>query len=255
MCSIVRNEVRRLRRSPQRSHGSVEEVQAPIDDAAPSLLRLDIERALRRLPGDQARAIGLFYLADLSIHEIARQMGRPEGTVKYWLHAGRRRFAAEMKEYGPMIQPEKAAIFHTDLDPSLIRMLADSLRAVGYEEVITLDAVPTIEQTMQGDTVEWHLPKSLRGVGLFVVYEWVGGRSALELIPLLKLCVESRDKPHCLLVSSATEQQFHPVFAFWQSGVDCFLTLPVNPTEFQEFMKRLREQYRVENGGCRTPVE
>jgi RNA polymerase sigma-70 factor (ECF subfamily) len=54
---------------------------------------LDIERCLARLPRDQARAIALFYLTGLSIDQISSQLEAPAGTVKYWLHQGRRRLA------------------------------------------------------------------------------------------------------------------------------------------------------------------
>ncbi len=95
MQSIVRNEARRLRR------GSGTALAVPADPegmaavAGPSLLRLDIQRALCRLPWDQARALRLYYLADLSTPEIARQMDSPEGTVRSWLHRGRQLLANE----------------------------------------------------------------------------------------------------------------------------------------------------------------
>jgi RNA polymerase sigma-70 factor (ECF subfamily) len=62
-----------------------------------TLLRLDIERALRRLPGNQARALRLFYLDDLSIREIAWRLGCAEGTVRIWLHRGRRHLATQKR--------------------------------------------------------------------------------------------------------------------------------------------------------------
>jgi DNA-directed RNA polymerase specialized sigma24 family protein len=57
MQSIVHNEARHLRRRMDASTTSLAETDGPTDDDGPSLLRLDIDRALRRLPGDQARAI------------------------------------------------------------------------------------------------------------------------------------------------------------------------------------------------------
>src|SRR5437016_7488850 len=73
MQSIVRNEARRLRRGAGASTLRLEDTDATADDTGLSLLRLDIERALCRLPGDQARVSRMFYLADLSIAEIARR--------------------------------------------------------------------------------------------------------------------------------------------------------------------------------------
>src|SRR5947208_23868 len=102
MHSIVRREVYRLRRRASASFMSLEEAQEPIDRAAPSLLRLDIERALRRLPGDQAQAMHMYYLDELSTREIGQRMGRAEGTITSWLHRGRRHLAAQMEDYAPM---------------------------------------------------------------------------------------------------------------------------------------------------------
>src|SRR5207247_2838027 len=98
MQSIVRNEARRLRRGPDTAVVGLDEAELRWEDDGQSLLRLDIERALRRLPGEQARALRLFYLEELSISEIARTVGRSEGTVKSWLHRARRHLATEMEQ-------------------------------------------------------------------------------------------------------------------------------------------------------------
>jgi RNA polymerase sigma-70 factor, ECF subfamily len=61
--TIVRNETHRIRRDKQAVYTSLDEaISVGMEDPSP-LLRLDIERALRQLPRDQARAIGLFYLS------------------------------------------------------------------------------------------------------------------------------------------------------------------------------------------------
>src|SRR6266568_5341293 len=54
MQSIVRNEIRRLRRGRRAPVMSLEEADGHVEEDTPSLLRLDIERALRQLPGNQA---------------------------------------------------------------------------------------------------------------------------------------------------------------------------------------------------------
>src|SRR5438309_8024165 len=61
MQSIVRNEAHRLRRGCGTSLLRLEEAEGQTDSAEPSLLLLDIERALQRLPGNQAEAMRLFY--------------------------------------------------------------------------------------------------------------------------------------------------------------------------------------------------
>src|SRR5437667_10782952 len=54
MQSIVRNEARLRRRRAAGSAAAGEEERSTAADGAPSLLRLDVERALRRLPRDEA---------------------------------------------------------------------------------------------------------------------------------------------------------------------------------------------------------
>jgi RNA polymerase sigma factor (sigma-70 family) len=107
MQAIVRNEARlALRRShPQAPAGSLEDLVSAAVEDAPSLLRLDVMAALQRLPWEEARAVALFYLARLPIREIAQLLGRPEGTIKRWLHLGRRRLATELEDYAPDRSP------------------------------------------------------------------------------------------------------------------------------------------------------
>ena len=107
MYRITRNEARLILRrragaplrleaeDDDRHAGFQQRAAAPSADA--SLLRLDIERALRQLPREEARAVALFYLAGLSVRDIAARLGRPEGTIKRWLHGGRQRLASEME--------------------------------------------------------------------------------------------------------------------------------------------------------------
>jgi RNA polymerase sigma-70 factor (ECF subfamily) len=107
MQAIVRNEARLcLRRSaPSAPARSLEALVSSAAEDAPSLLRLDVMAALQRLPWEEARAVALFYLARLPIREIAQVLGRPEGTIKRWLHLGRRRLATELEDYAPDRSP------------------------------------------------------------------------------------------------------------------------------------------------------
>jgi RNA polymerase sigma factor (sigma-70 family) len=264
MNSIVRNEAHRLRRGPDAAVMSLEAGEPPAPEPMPSLLRLDIERALRRLPRDQARAIALFYLARLPVREIASRVERPEGTIKLWLHLGRRRLAAELEEYAPMKRREalkllaatpalattleecaamtptpavNAAIISTDLEPKLVRSMAEAARAAGFDGVITLEALPSLEETGEGDARERHLPESLKGVSVVVLDEWIGGRSAFEILAILKAAAESKDLAFFMLASAPGDST---VFAAWAAGVDCFLTKPFDLAEFQKFMMHLR---------------
>lgn len=148
MLRIVRNEVRRLRRglgSSPLSLGSLEET--PFEEAAPTLLRIDIERVLRQLPVNQAQAIRLFYLEELSMEEIARRLGCSRGTLGSWLHRGRRHLATAMEGYAPMTPTEQdtapaaepsqtAALIHTDLEPALVQQITAALQTAGYRTKI-----------------------------------------------------------------------------------------------------------------------
>ena len=51
-------------------------------------------QALRQVPASQRQALALYYLFDMPVEEIAREVGVPVGTVKSWLSRGRSRLAA-----------------------------------------------------------------------------------------------------------------------------------------------------------------
>ncbi|WP_199037308.1 RNA polymerase sigma factor [Glycomyces salinus] len=50
--------------------------------------------ALQKVPAKRRKALVLHYMADLSIASIAQATGAREGTVKSWLHRGRKELAA-----------------------------------------------------------------------------------------------------------------------------------------------------------------
>lgn len=53
--------------------------------------------AVRRLPAQQARAVALYYVEDLSIEEIARQLQCSAGTVKTHLSRARANLADDLQ--------------------------------------------------------------------------------------------------------------------------------------------------------------
>jgi RNA polymerase sigma-70 factor, ECF subfamily len=76
---------RRTRKSllpPDRSHTA----RPPTE---PDVTRVALARALQSLPADQRRAIVLHHLGDLSVAEVAAEVGAPTGTVKARLSRGR----------------------------------------------------------------------------------------------------------------------------------------------------------------------
>lgn len=76
---------RRARRGllpPDRAH-------APRPPSEPDVTHVALARALQALPADQRRAIVLYHLADMSVAEVAAEVGAPTGTVKARLSRGR----------------------------------------------------------------------------------------------------------------------------------------------------------------------
>jgi RNA polymerase sigma factor (sigma-70 family) len=192
MQSIVRNEVRRLRRGLTASVTSLEEVEHHAGDANPSLLRMDIERALQQLPTHQAQAIRLFYLDDLSTREIAERMGRTKGTITGWLHRGRRHLAAQMEEHTPMTSAPtlSAAIIHTDLEPALLRKVRTALRTAGYSTKVIKPGDPA------------RVLETLKGYQAIILDERIGSHSAFEFLMHTRASPETRQIPVCLLCSA-----------------------------------------------------
>ena len=60
---------------------------------------LTLVAALRRISPDQRRAIVLYHLVGLTIAEIAKETGTPEGTVKSHLNRGRKALAPLVSEF------------------------------------------------------------------------------------------------------------------------------------------------------------
>ncbi|TDD52302.1 sigma-70 family RNA polymerase sigma factor [Kribbella antibiotica] len=73
----------------------------PPPDSVPGLSpdHVDLVTALRRLPWDQREAITLHHIVDLTVREIAVQLGVPEGTIKARLTRGRARLAPLVREF------------------------------------------------------------------------------------------------------------------------------------------------------------
>ncbi|CAM3704159.1 SigE family RNA polymerase sigma factor [Kibdelosporangium persicum] len=77
---LVRCAIDEGRRGFLRREGAVADVpDVPVSSAAPDL---DVRRALAALPLGQRTVVVLRYWEDLSVAEVARLLGRTEGTVK-----------------------------------------------------------------------------------------------------------------------------------------------------------------------------
>src|SRR4051794_38150339 len=82
----------RGRRAPDRALSSSGTSAPPSDD------HVAVVEALKRLPEAQRRVLVLHHIADLPVHEVAREVGAPEGTVKARLSRGRAALAALLAE-------------------------------------------------------------------------------------------------------------------------------------------------------------
>ena len=71
---------------------------APLDEDVPGDALVD---ALRHLDHAHRAAVALYYLADLTVAEVAAELGVPEGTVKT-------RLARSRELLGPMLSGEEA---------------------------------------------------------------------------------------------------------------------------------------------------
>ena len=80
---------RNRRAAHERYHSGAD--PAPLDPDAVALVEL-----LRRVGLDQRRALVLFYLAGLTVREIADEVGAAPGTVKTRLSRGRQALAAAL---------------------------------------------------------------------------------------------------------------------------------------------------------------
>lgn len=69
-------------------------VGARTSTAPPGEAHVALVRALEQLPEAQRHTLVLHHIADLPVHEVARELGVPEGTVKARLSRGRAALAA-----------------------------------------------------------------------------------------------------------------------------------------------------------------
>lgn len=64
---------------------------------AADTFREELDLAIAKLPADWAEALRLFHVEGLAYVEIATRMGCPVGTVKTWVHRGRRALLEELQ--------------------------------------------------------------------------------------------------------------------------------------------------------------
>jgi RNA polymerase sigma-70 factor (ECF subfamily) len=73
----------------------------PAPAGPPSEDSVLLTSALRQLPVRHRQALALFYLADLTVEQIAHEIGTTPNTVKSWLSRGRNRLAEILSDLDP----------------------------------------------------------------------------------------------------------------------------------------------------------
>lgn len=94
MAAIVRNraldEIRKRSVRPQADVSELDNIEADEEHPVEAIgRREDVERMLRCLEGlepEKRQMVRLAYLDGLSREALAKRFGRPEGTIKTWLH-------------------------------------------------------------------------------------------------------------------------------------------------------------------------
>jgi RNA polymerase sigma-70 factor (ECF subfamily) len=238
MNSIVRNEARRMRnRRTEQLSESASKQTAHLDDTTVFLLRIDIERALARLPQQQADALRLFHLRSQPISDIAERFGCSEGTIKSWLHRGRQQLAAIMEDYRPMKPQIDALILHTDLDDTFVNRLQIGLETADFHPVLLPAAERTLllEQWKAGQFTR--LEGLLRKYPLLILDEYIGGRSTFEILIAIRAFLLDRTETLriCLLCSDPWGST---AFAAWTEGVHLLINKN-DPTEWERLNRAL----------------
>lgn len=92
--TAYRLAVSRWRRTVRSRRPSDRAVTKTSQGAAPSENHVALVAALKKLPEAQRQALVLHHIADLPVHEVARELGVPQGTIKARLSRGRAALAA-----------------------------------------------------------------------------------------------------------------------------------------------------------------
>ena len=92
--TAYRLAVSRWRRTTRGRRPADRALGAAPETAAPSETHVALVAALKQLPQAQRQALVLHHLADLPVHQVAREVGVPEGTIKARLSRGRAALAA-----------------------------------------------------------------------------------------------------------------------------------------------------------------
>lgn len=71
--------------------------------------RIGMEEQLAKLPPNYRMVIVLKYYRDMTITQIAEMMGKPDGTIRTWLHKALKQLRAELGENEEVMRHERLA--------------------------------------------------------------------------------------------------------------------------------------------------
>ena len=60
----------------------------------------EIDQALAKIRGEYAECFRMYYLEERTCEELANHFGKPEGTIKTWLHRARKALKEELQQRG-----------------------------------------------------------------------------------------------------------------------------------------------------------
>ncbi len=99
LVKIAVNESKNIARRGYPSELS-ETAETSAETSADPDVRIDVQRAVDRLPLKYRLPVILFYYEDMSVADIGKALELPRGTVVSLLHRGREQLRKELKDYG-----------------------------------------------------------------------------------------------------------------------------------------------------------
>jgi RNA polymerase sigma-70 factor (ECF subfamily) len=254
MLRITRNEAHRLRRSGHPDMLSLSEFDI-VSPPELSLTRLDVERALRHLPADQAAASTLYLLDGLGVEEIAARLARPMGTIKYWLSQGRtalrRRLEGYMMDTASPVSPVSPVasvvtlgclLLASDFTPALVEETTQAIRDAGWPRIRHISNVADLLLTYAEDgKAAPSLAEPIPQCRCVVLDEFIGKHSAFEIATLIRSTEWGRDTSLFLLAdrSKGAKEFDLTVLAAYVAGFDMLLSKPFALEEFTDFLRRI----------------
>jgi len=217
---LVASACRERRRKARREAEPPGAAEARAPESEPTT-RLWLAEIMDSLPEPHGRLLWSFYFSGMRVAEIARAVGRPEGTVKRWLAEARAaalRRAIEMAGAAYAVgvdlsEAERAGIEEAARASSLVCEHSTDVwaahRAMGDE----IPAVAVIAKRMDGPCDAFLLMAMMRN----------GREPDLSGVPVIML--GPGDRQHA--------------FAAWCAGAECYLSRPFNPEELRSFMARV----------------